>query len=58
MGRFLDDFGNAWHSMRRTRSTAIFAVALIAAGTGLNTAVFTLLDRMVLRRSHCPSPSG
>jgi predicted permease len=40
----------------RSRSTAILAISLIAAGIGINTAVFTLLDRMVLRKIALPDP--
>jgi predicted permease len=56
MGALLHDFQNAWRSVCRTRSTAILAIALIAAGIGVNTAVFTLLDRMVLRKIALPEP--
>ena len=50
------DFRSAWRSVWRSRSTASLTVALIAIGIGLNSAVFTVLDRMVLRKIAVTEP--
>jgi hypothetical protein len=44
------DLRSAWRTLLRSRSAAGLAIGLIAIGIGLNTAVFTVLDRMVLRK--------
>jgi hypothetical protein len=56
MGTLWDDFRSAWRAVCRSRSAAILAIALIAAGIGINTAIFTLLDRMILRKIALPEP--
>jgi putative ABC transport system permease protein len=50
------DLRSAWRTFARSRSAAGLTVALIAIGIGLNTAVFTVLDRMVLRKIAVPEP--
>lgn len=43
------DVRHALRTLRRTPSFTVVAVALLAAGIGINTALFTLLDAVVLR---------
>ena len=50
------DLRSAWRTLLRSRSAAGLAIGLIAIGIGLNTAVFTVLDRMVLRKIAVPEP--
>jgi len=50
------DLRSAWRTLLRNRSAAGLAIGLIAIGIGLNTAVFTVLDRMVLRKIAVPEP--
>src|ERR1017187_9507875 len=56
MEALVHDLRSAWRTVWRSRSAAGFTVALIAIGIGLNTAVFTVLDRMVLRKIAVPEP--
>ena len=50
------DLRSALRTMWRSRSAAGLTVALIAIGIGLNSAVFTVLDRMVLREIAVTEP--
>lgn len=50
------DLRSAWRTVLRNRSSAGLTVALIAIGIGLNSAVFTVLDRMVLRKIAVTEP--
>ena len=50
------DLRCAWQTLLRSRSAAGLIVALIAIGIGLNSAVFTVLDRMVLRKIAVTDP--
>jgi len=50
------DLRRAWRTVLRNRSSAGLTVALIAIGIGLNSAVFTVLDRMVLRKIAVTEP--
>ena len=56
MEALIHDLLSAWRTLLRSRSTAGLAVALIALGIGLNSAVFTVLDRMVLRKIAVADP--
>ena len=56
MEALVHDLRSAWRTVWRSRSAAGLTVALIAIGIGLNTAVFTVLDRMVLRKIAVPEP--
>src|SRR3982751_4098545 len=47
---------SAWRTMSRSRSTTGLAVALIAIGIGLNGSVYSVLDRMVLRKIAVTEP--
>jgi hypothetical protein len=50
------DLRSVWRTLLRSRSAAGLTVALIAIGIGLNSAVFTVLDRMVLRKIAVTEP--
>ena len=50
------DLHSACRTLLRSRSVAGLIVALIAIGIGLNCAVFTVLDRMVLRKIAVTDP--
>jgi putative ABC transport system permease protein len=50
------DFRSAWRTVLRSRSAAGLTILLIAIGIGLNSAVFTVLDRMVLRKLAVTEP--
>ncbi|HLK63122.1 MAG TPA: ADOP family duplicated permease [Bryobacteraceae bacterium] len=50
------DLRTACRTVLRSRSVAGLTVALIAIGIGLNSAVFTVLDRMVLRKIAVTEP--
>lgn len=44
-----DDGTSAWRSLRRSPGFALFAVATLALGVGSTAAVFTVVERVVLR---------
>jgi len=50
------DLRSAWRTLLRGRSSVTLTVALIAIGIGLNSAVFSLLDRMILRKIAVAEP--
>ena len=56
MDALAHDLRSAWRTLLRSRSDAALIVALIAIGIGLNCAVFTVLDRMVLRKIALTEP--
>jgi predicted permease len=49
MGRILSDFRFALRNLRRSPLFTFIAVASLALGIGANTAIFTLLDQLILR---------
>jgi predicted permease len=56
MGALAHDLRSVWRTLLRSRSAAGLTVALIAIGIGLNSAVFTMLDRVVLRKIAVTEP--
>ena len=56
MAALAHDLRSAWQTLVRSRSVAGLIVALIAIGIGLNSAVFTVLDQMVLRKIAVTDP--
>ena len=49
MARFLFDLRFALRSLRRSRLFTLVAVASLSLGIGANTAIFTLIDQLMLR---------
>jgi predicted permease len=49
MGRFLSDIKFALRNLRRSPLFTVVAVASLALGIGANTAIFTLVDQLLLR---------
>jgi predicted permease len=54
---FLDDAHYATRSLRKTPGFTAFVVATLAIGIGLNSAIFSLVDALVLRPLPVPHPS-
>ncbi len=52
----LHELHGAWRALIRARTTSFVAVALIAAGIGLNTTIFSLLDTVVFRKIAVADP--
>src|SRR5690349_20712176 len=57
MSHLSADLRYAWRSLRKAPLFAAVAIASIALGVGANTAVFTLLDQVVLRLLPVTRPS-
>ena len=51
------DLRYAWRTLRRTPLASCVAILSIALGVGANTAIFTLLDQVLLRRLPVPEPT-
>ncbi len=49
MARIISDFGFALRNLRRSPLFAVVAVSSLALGIGANTAIFTLIDQLMLR---------
>src|SRR5215831_2840634 len=49
MGAILEDLKYAFRTLRRSPLFALIAVASLALGIGANTAIFTLMDQLLLR---------
>jgi putative ABC transport system permease protein len=56
MDRLLQDVRFGWRLLRRSPGFTASAVLALASGVGATTAVFTLLDRVVLRPLPYPEP--
>ncbi len=50
------DVRYAWRSLRRTPVFTIFAVLILSGGIGATTALFSILDQVVLRPLLYPNP--
>ncbi len=57
MGDFTQNVRSAWREIRRAPRFSAFVVALMAIGTGLNLAVFSLIDALLLRPLPVRSPN-
>jgi putative ABC transport system permease protein len=49
MRKVIEDLASGWRALRRAPSFTLFAVLTLALGVGATTAVFSVLDRVVLR---------
>src|SRR4051812_14698513 len=56
MDTFLQDIRFGWRQLRRTPGFTIAALVALALGVGATTAIFTVLDRVVLRPLPYPEP--
>jgi predicted permease len=56
MDTLLQDLRFGWRLLRRTPGFTVAAVAALALGIGVTAAIFTLLDRVVLRPLPYPDP--
>jgi len=56
MDTFLQDIRFGWRQLRRTPGFTIAALVALALGIGATTAIFTVLDRVVLRPLPYPEP--
>src|SRR6478735_5961713 len=56
MDQLLQDVRFGWRLLRRTPGFTISAVVALALGIGATTAIFTVLDRVVLRPLPYPDP--
>lgn len=56
MGNLLNDVKFAFRAMRRSPLFAIVAILSLALGIGANTAIFTLLDQLLLRELPIKNP--
>jgi predicted permease len=56
MDTLLQDLRFGWRQLRRTPGFTLAAVLALALGIGATTAIFTVLDRVVLRPLPYPSP--
>src|ERR1700733_8709805 len=57
MGRFLSDIKFALRNLRRSPLFTVVAVASLALGIGANTAIFTLVDQLLLRLLPVKNPA-
>ena len=46
---FIDDLHHGWRRLRARPGTALLSIAMLAVGIGLTTAMFTLVDALLLR---------
>jgi predicted permease len=46
---FMDDLRHGWRRLRARPGTALLSLAMLALGIGLTTAMFTLVDALILR---------
>lgn len=56
MSDLIHDFRYALRGLARSRGFTLASVAILALGIGANTAVFTIVDPILLRRPNLPSP--
>ena len=54
--RAVQDFAHAFRSLRKTPGFTFMAVATLAAGLGMNTAVFSVVNTVMLKRLPYPEP--
>ena len=58
MTNILADFRYSWRTLRRSPLFAMVAILSLALGIGANTAIFTLIDQIVLRRLPVTDPDS
>src|ERR1041384_4575575 len=56
LGRILSDVRLATRTLRRSPLFAVVAILSLALGIGANTAIFTLLDQLLLRKLPIKAP--
>ena len=58
MTRILHDISFAFRNLRRSPLFTLVAVSSLALGIGANTAIFTLIDQLMLRLLPVQDPSS